>query len=98
VGSYLAAVDYKTGKAAWKHEYRSVGGGRGSGILTTAGGLVFVGDISGNLVAFDAAKGNPLWHAYLGSQVSNAPETFSLDGHQYILTAAGDTLYAFTLY
>jgi alcohol dehydrogenase (cytochrome c) len=30
--------------------------------------------------------------------VSNAPETYLLDGHQYILIAAGDALYAFTLY
>jgi alcohol dehydrogenase (cytochrome c) len=98
VSNYLAAIDYKTGKLAWKHEYRSVGGGRASGLLTTAGGLLFGGDVAGNLVAFDASNGRPLWHVYLGTQVSNAPETFLLDGRQYVLSAAGDTLYAFALY
>ena len=49
------------------------------------------------LKAFDPANGKILWHARLGT-VSNAPETFMLDGHQYILLAAGDTLYTFTLY
>jgi alcohol dehydrogenase (cytochrome c) len=38
-----------------------------------------------------------LWHSRIG-QVSNAPETYMLDGHQYLLAAAGDTLFAFTLY
>ena len=28
---------------------------------------------------------------------SNAPETYMLDGHQYVIVAAGDSLYAFTL-
>jgi alcohol dehydrogenase (cytochrome c) len=66
-------------------------------MLTTAGKLLFTGDLGGNLVAYDPANGKILWHTHLGS-VSNAPETYTLDGHQYILVAAGDTLYSFTLY
>ena len=66
-------------------------------LLTTAGKLLFGGDLGGNLVAYDPANGKILWHSHLG-QVSNAPETYMLDGHQFILIAAGDTLYAFTLY
>jgi alcohol dehydrogenase (cytochrome c) len=62
-----------------------------------AGKSLFAGDASGNLVAYDPANGKILWHTRLG-QVSNAPETYMLDGHQYILAAAGDALYAFTLY
>ncbi|MBO0862270.1 MAG: acido-empty-quinoprotein group A [Chloracidobacterium sp.] len=98
LGNYLTAIDYKTGKVAWRHRYPGVTGGRGmNGLLATAGRLVFGGDIAGNLVAYDAALGKPLWHARLG-QVSNAPETYLLDGKQYLLVAAGDTLYAFYLY
>ncbi len=66
-------------------------------MLTTAGKLLFAGDTSGNLVAYDPANGKILWHSRLGS-VSNAPETYLLDGHQYVLVAAGDTLYSFVLY
>jgi len=96
--SYISAIDYKTGKTVWKHVYPSIGGTLGSGMLTTAGKLLFAGDVAGNIVAYDVANGKPLWHAYLGSQVSNAPETYALDGHQYLLVAAGDTVYSFTLY
>ncbi len=96
--SYISAIDYKTGKTVWKHVYPTLGGGLGSGMLTTAGRLLFAGDIAGNIVAYDAGNGKPLWHSYLGSNVSNAPETYSLDGHQYLLVGAGDTLYSFMLY
>jgi len=96
MGSYIAAIDYKTGKTVWRHRFPGTGGGGGNGLLTTAGGLLFGGDAGGNLVAYDAATGKILWHARLG-QISNAPQTYLLDGHQYVLQAAGDTLYAFVL-
>ena len=54
-------------------------------------------DKDGNIIAYDAANGKILWHSRVG-QVSNAPETYMLDGRQYLLVAAGDTLFAFTLY
>jgi alcohol dehydrogenase (cytochrome c) len=98
MGTYISAIDYKTGNTVWRHKFRSSSGnGRASGLLTTAGKLLFGGDISNNLVAFDPANGNILWHSAIG-QVSNAPETYMVDGRQYVLVAAGDTLYAFTLY
>jgi len=97
LGGYLTAIDYKTGKIAWQHRYPGTGGGLANGILTTAGKLLFAGDLDGNLVAYDPANGKILWHTHLGN-VSNAPQTYMLDGHQYILIAGADTLYAFTLY
>lgn len=94
-GNYLTAIDYKTGKAVWRHKYYGQGGG--GGLLTTAGGLLFAGDGAGNLVAHDAATGEPLWHTRIG-EVTNAPQTYMLDGHQYIIAATGDTVWAFMLY
>ena len=67
-------------------------------MLTTAGGLLFAGDRAGNIVARDPANGRPLWHSRIGEQVSNAPQTFMLDGDQYVLIAADDMVYAFRLY
>jgi alcohol dehydrogenase (cytochrome c) len=93
-GSFLTAIDYKTGKIAWREPY--YGNGGGGGLLTTAGGLLFAGDGSGNLVAQDAATGKPLWNARIGN-VSNAPQTFLLDGKQYITAATGDMLWAFVM-
>jgi alcohol dehydrogenase (cytochrome c) len=99
-GSYISAIDYKTGKTVWKHRFRTaVGDGRGGpGLLATAGRLLFGGDVSGNFVAFDTATGKPLWHSRLAANVSNAPQTYLVGGKQHVLVAAGDTLYAFSLY
>jgi alcohol dehydrogenase (cytochrome c) len=94
-GTFLGAIDYKTGKYAWKHAYPGTGSG-GNGVLSTAGGLVFAGDIGGSLVCYDAADGTILWHSRIGS-VSNAPETYTIDGRQYVLAAAGDAVFAFAL-
>jgi alcohol dehydrogenase (cytochrome c) len=89
-GSFIAAIDYKTGKVAWRHEISG-----SAGMLTTAGGLLFSGD-GQNLVAYEAATGKPLWHSRIGS-AGNAPETYLLDGKQYVLATGGDQLYAFVL-
>jgi alcohol dehydrogenase (cytochrome c) len=95
MGSYITAIDYKTGKIAWRHKFPSTGSPMG--LLTTAGKLLFGGDLGGNIVAYDPANGKTLWHSHIGG-VSNAPETYMLDGRQYLLVAAGDQLFAFTLY
>ena len=99
MGTYITAIDYKTGATVWRHKFQTgSNNGRGApGLLTTAGKLLFGGDISGNLVAFDPANGRILWHSAIG-QVTNAPETYLVDGRQYLLAAAGDTLFAFALY
>jgi len=96
IASYLTAIDYKTGKIAWRHEYPGVGSGGGTGILATAGKVIFAGDAGGNLVAYDAPTGKILWHSHIG-QVGGAPETYLLDGHQYVLASAGDQLFAFIM-
>jgi alcohol dehydrogenase (cytochrome c) len=72
------------------------GGGGPTGMLTTAGVLMFSGDGAGNHVALDAASGKPLWHSRVGN-VSSAPQTYMLDGKQYLSTAVGDMLAAFVI-
>ena len=90
----MLAIDYKTGKLAWKHDWRA--GGGPAGILTTAGNLLFTGN--GNyLIAFDQATGKILWHAGLTSGLSNGPITYLLDGKQFVVAGAGDTLFSFVL-
>jgi alcohol dehydrogenase (cytochrome c) len=100
LGSSIRAIDYRTGKVVWEHHFETGKGflsTLGSGLLTTAGGILFAADQGENLVAFDSERGRPLWHSRL-QDVSNAPETYMLDDHQYVMVAAGDMIYAFTLY
>jgi len=93
--NYLSAIDYRTGKPTWKHQYP--GSGSSAGMLVTAGRVLFTGDGSSNFVAFDATNGKILWHTRIGN-ISNAPQTYAIDGKQHVLVAVGDTLYAFKIY
>ncbi len=93
-GGALLAIDYKTGKTVWRHDWPS-GGGVVSH-LSTAGKLLFTSNLN-YLIAFEPTTGKILWHAGLTGIPSAGPITYELDGKQYVLVAAGDTLFSFTL-
>lgn len=93
--SVLLAIDYETGKVRWRRE--SGTGGVSPGILTTAGNLLFTGDASGNLLALDPGDGKVLWHSRPGGSMNNGPMTYQIDGRQFIVAAADDVLYAWSL-
>ena len=93
--SVLKALDYQTGKVRWSRE--SGNGISASGILTTAGHVLFTGDLWGNLLALDPADGHVLWHARPGGVLNSAPITYQLDGHQYVLTGVDSVMYAWEL-
>jgi len=94
--SALEAIDYRTGKICWSHTFPGTGRSE-SGVLSTAGGLLFSGDQHGNLIAFNAKTGALVWHFHLTAPVSNGPMTVELGGTQYLIVGAGDTLYAFAV-
>lgn len=62
-----------------------------AGTLATGGGVVFAGNNSGLFRAIDAKSGNVLWSMDLGSGISAAPATFSVDGKQYVAVVVGRT-------
>jgi alcohol dehydrogenase (cytochrome c) len=94
---FLRAIDIQTGRIAW--EIPALGGGViGSGLLSTAGGLIFFGDASGGaFVAADAGTGELLWHFDTGEPWRAGPMTFTTDGRQFIGVAAGPVILAFGL-
>jgi alcohol dehydrogenase (cytochrome c) len=95
-GKLLKAIDIQTGKTAW--EIPDVGGGiLGSGLMATAGGLVFYGDGTGAFVAADVRDGRRLWHFNTGQSWKAGPMTYTVDGRQYVAVAAGSTILAFGL-
>jgi alcohol dehydrogenase (cytochrome c) len=91
----LVAIDYQTGKIRWTREEDQ--GGAKPGILTTAGHVLFTGDVSGNLLALDPEDGRVLWHVYAGGQFNSSPSTYLLNGRQYVLTGVDGVLYAWAL-
>jgi alcohol dehydrogenase (cytochrome c) len=89
---FLKAIDPATGQVKWKFEHTSP---TWSGVLSTAGGLVFSGDAEGNFIAFNASLGKPLWHFQMGGAVYAAPMAFAVEGKEYVAIAAGSAIYAF---
>jgi PQQ-dependent dehydrogenase (methanol/ethanol family) len=59
------------------------------GALSTAGGLVFYGNMDGEVKALDAKSGEVLWRFQTGSGVNQGPVTYEVDGKQYIAVASG---------
>ena len=82
----VTAVDYNTGRIAWqvKTEQPMIGG-----ILATAGGLVFTGEGNGLFKAYDAGTGSELWRFQAGAGVNAPPSSYTVDGRQYVVVAAG---------
>ncbi len=90
-GTNIVAIDYKTGKVAWRKEIN----GGSAGLLSTAGGVLFLAN-GQNVEAWDAATGKALWYSQIGS-LQSPPETFMLDGKQHLLFSSGGSLYMFVL-
>ena len=89
----IDALDPKTGEKKW--EFKMVDYSE-SGVLSTAGGVVFGGGRDGIFFALDAETGKPLWHVTVGNGGSG-PMSYSVNGKQYIVTTGDDTFYAFAL-
>lgn len=85
----FSAVDLNSGRVAWqqKMQHRMVGGA-----LATAGNVVFVGSKERVFYAFDAQRGDTLWHYLAPAAVNAPPVSFAVNGRQYIAVAAGGVL------
>ncbi len=82
----VTAVDYNTGEIRWKvkTEQPMIGG-----VLATAGGLLFTGEGNGLFKAYDAESGSVLWKFQAGAGVNAPPSSYTVEGRQYIVVAAG---------
>ena len=76
----LRAIDPATGERRW--EFITPRPSM-AGTLSTASGLVFSGDMEGNVFAVDARTGQPLWNYQTGSPIYASPITYMIDGQQY---------------
>jgi len=83
----LQAIDPMTGKAKWEMPWEEMPSL--SGTLTTAGGLVFTGAMSGEFMALDADSGKKLWQFQTGSGIIGQPVTWQHKGRQYVTVVSG---------
>lgn len=95
---YLRALNIDTGEVAW--EVPQPGAARAkswSGVLATAGALLFYGQPNGGFTAADQRTGKTLWQFPTNVRMKAGPMTFSLGGKQYVAVAAGPNILCFGL-
>ncbi|HYS63914.1 MAG TPA: glucose/quinate/shikimate family membrane-bound PQQ-dependent dehydrogenase [Paraburkholderia sp.] len=99
---YISAIDLKTNEIVWKKRIGTVrdsspiplpfrmGMPMLGGPIVTAGGVVFIGATADNyLRAFDVNNGKQLWQARLPAGGQATPMSYSINGRQYVVIAAG---------
>lgn len=83
---WLTSVNADTGRVIWKYRAPKP---LVAGVTPTAGGLVFTGDLDGNLLAFNAANGKMLLERKTAGPIGGSVFTYAIDGKQYVAVAAG---------
>jgi outer membrane protein assembly factor BamB len=83
---WLTALDADDGRVRWRYASPTP---LVAGITATAGGLVFTGDLDGNVLAFDASDGRILWRGQTRQPVGGGVVSYAVGGRQFVAVASG---------
>jgi PQQ-dependent dehydrogenase (methanol/ethanol family) len=84
---WVYALDGDSGQTLWNYHADAP---VVAGVTPTAGGLVFTGDLAGNLLAFDATSGTLLVKYNTGGAIAGGVITYESGDRQYLATTSGN--------
>ncbi len=93
----VRALDIETGNIVWEKPMPGPQETNYSGVLTTAGGLLFHGEVGGDFAAVDAKSGRTLYRFRTNDSWRATPMTYTVAGRQFVAGMAGQVLWAFAL-
>jgi len=94
---YLRALNIETGEMVWEIPQVGPQEANYSGVLTTAGGLLFYGETGGRFAAVDVKSGKVLSTFKASESWRASPMTYMVNGRQYIAITAGGNILSFAL-
>jgi outer membrane protein assembly factor BamB len=95
---FLRAINIDTGNTEWEIPQPGPAHAKTwSGVLATAGSLIFYGQPNGGFAAVDQRNGKTLWQFPTNVRMKASPMTFTAGGHQYVAVAAGPNILCFGL-
>lgn len=90
----VRALAPETGELEWEFKMAEVSE---SGLMSTAGNILFSGSMQGQFVILDVFNGNLLWSMNLGGRMTNSPMTYQVEDSQFVAVSAGHSLFVFGL-
>jgi PQQ-dependent dehydrogenase (methanol/ethanol family) len=93
----LRALDIQTGRVVWEQTQVGAPEANYTGVLSTAGGLLFYGESGGTFAAADARTGKTLWRFPTNTVWKASPMTYLVHGKQHVAIAAGSNILSFAL-
>ena len=87
----VAAMDLRTNRRLWSQRWSSR---CYSGLVATAGDLLFAGRNDGRFTAIDARDGTKLWEFMTDAGVNAPPSVFEYNGEQYVAVFSAGNLLA----
>ena len=83
----VQAINLETKKTVWMTRQRAP---QSSGVLATAGGVIFAGALDRVFAAYDDASGRELWRVRLNDVPNSAPISYQVNGKQFIAVVTGN--------
>jgi PQQ-dependent dehydrogenase (methanol/ethanol family) len=91
----VRALNALSGETRWNFPLQT--GSSATGVLATAGDVVFASSSDGYLIALDSRSGRYLWHYNTGANIVASPISYAVDGKQHVAIASQSAIFVFAL-